>query len=76
MKKAIKFGFGFAFGAYLFQLCSGVVNNVSKKHFVKKFNEDEEFRVKTMSPEMYAKHLKDIKGNMKKNHKDCKACID
>ena len=63
MKDAIKFGFGFALGAYLFKLCGDVTWGVVEKCFEKKFDEDPEFRVrvKTVSPELYVRYRKENK---------------
>ena len=63
MKDAVKLGFGFALGAYLFKLCVAAVNVVSDKVVRDKLDADPEFRVrvKTISPELYAKYRKETK---------------
>ena len=63
MKKAIKFGFGFAFGACAFNLCKTFATLIVNKHFRKKFDADPEFRivVKEISPELYVKYRKEDK---------------
>lgn len=63
MKQAIKFGFGFALGTYLFGLSKAVVDLTIDKCFAKKLANDEGFceRVKVMSPKLYAKYRKDNK---------------
>ena len=63
MKNAVKFGFGFALGMCLFEMCSDVACGVAEKFFEKKFDEDPEFRVrvKTVSPALYAKYRKEKK---------------
>lgn len=61
MKQAIKFGFGFAFGTFLFKFSKAVVDSVVDKCLAKKFAEDADFRerVKVMSPELYVKYRKE-----------------
>lgn len=56
MKGAIKFGFGFAFGAYLFSFSRTFVNVL----FERKFDKDAKFRerVKVTSPRAYAELMK------------------
>ena len=63
MKEYIKLGFGFALGACLFRLCSTAVNVATEKFVRDKFDADPEFRVKvkTISPELYAKYRKETK---------------
>lgn len=63
IKDAIKFGFGAAFGMYLFKLCNAFVDGAVEKSFRKKFEADPEFRirVKTVSPDLYVKFRKESK---------------
>lgn len=63
MKKAIKLGFGFALGAYLFSFAKAGVDFVIDKCFEKRLNKDEGFRehIKVTSPELYAKFRKENK---------------
>lgn len=63
MKDAVKFGFGFAAGTYLFKLCAAVADNVLDRYLKKKFDADPEFRlrVKKLSPELYIKYRKEDK---------------
>ena len=63
MKQAIKYGFGVAFGVYLFHLCNSVVNKVIEKSFQNKFDSDPVFRtrIKELSPELYVKYRKEYK---------------
>ena len=59
MKQAIKFGFGIAFGMWLFEACKTVVDDRMKK----KFDADPDFRVqvKEVSPTLYIKYRKECK---------------
>ena len=63
MKDAIKFGFGFAFGAFVFRLCDAAADKMLDKVLKKRFDEDLEFRlaVKKISPELYVKYRKENK---------------
>lgn len=60
-KDAVKFGFGFALGTYLFAFTKAVIDFATEKYISKRFDEDGNFRerVKSISPELYAKHRKD-----------------
>ena len=57
MKPAIKFGFGIAFGMWLFEACRTVVDDRIRK----KFDGDAEFRVqvKKISPTLYVRYRKE-----------------
>lgn len=63
MKQAVKFGFGFALGTYLFGFTKAALDLLIDKRFLKRFNANEKFRerVKVLSPELYAKYRKENK---------------
>ena len=61
MKNAIKFGFGFAFGTWLFHFSKKLATAYSDGAFKRRFSRDDTFRefVRIVAPDLYETLMKE-----------------